>query len=111
MEVGTCMAANTPGESPRPAPPASSGEPNGDAPREAEFLADLNGRDGAAPRPAPRRGGPAQIDFREVRQGALPGNKYIRVLRAQDQALRQVTPDHLVAGEQLSQPRGPFGKV
>jgi len=84
---------------------------HGDTPHQGEFFADLNGRAGHAARPAPRRGAAPQIDFREVRQGTLPGNKYIRVLRAQDQVLKQVTPDYLVAGEQLSKPRGPLGKL
>ncbi len=100
------MPANefeTPG-TPRAAAKESAEE---NAPRSAEFLADLNGH---TERPA-RRGPAPQIDFREVRQGTLPGNKYIRVLRAQDQVLKQVTPEYLVAGEQLSNPRGPFGKL
>ena len=80
-------------------------------PRTAEFLADLNGRTERCRARSPPGSGAPQIDFREVRQGTLPGNKYIRVLRAQDQVLKQVSPDYLVAGEQLSKPHSPFGKV
>ncbi len=92
-------------------PDVSAKEPaKGETPGTAEFLADLNGRTEPARRPVARHGTP-QIDFREVRQGALPGNKYIRVLRAQDQVLKQVSPDYLVASEQLTKPRSAFGKV
>ncbi len=104
------MAANTPGEPSEPITPAPSEPAKGEAPGTAEFLADLNGRTEPARRPVARRDTP-QIDFREVRQGALPGNKYIRVLRAQDQVFKQVSPDYLVAGEQLSTPRGVFGRL
>ncbi|MGI8858041.1 MAG: APC family permease [Thermomicrobiales bacterium] len=104
------MPAN---DSEAPKPPAAPAEESarGGAPHQGEFFADLNGRDEHAARPPVRRGASPQIDFREVRQGTLPGNKYIRVLRAQDQVLKQVTPDYLVAGEQLSTPHGPFGKL
>ncbi|HEY8291428.1 MAG TPA: hypothetical protein VIG44_03025, partial [Thermomicrobiales bacterium] len=104
------MAANTPGEPSEPITPALPEPANGETPPTAEFLADLNGRAPRPARPATRRTTP-QIDFREVRQGTLPGNKYIRVLRAQDQVFKQVSPDYLVAGEQLSTPRGAFGRL
>jgi amino acid transporter len=100
------MAANTPGGPTEPMRPTSPDAAHGDTPHQGEFFADLNGR----ARPAPRRGAAPQIDFREVRQGTLPGNKYIRVLRAQDQIFKQVTPDYLVAGEQISAPRSILGK-
>ena len=104
------MAANTPGEPSESTAPAPS-EPVEEASRTAEFLADLNGRTERVSRPVAPRGATPQIDFREVRQGTLPGNKYIRVLRAQDQVFKQVAPDYLVAGEQLSTPRSIFGRL
>jgi amino acid transporter len=78
---------------------------------EPELLADIDeparrGADRGA-----RRGIAPQIDWREERRGTLPGNKYVRVLRAQDQVFKQVAPDYLVAGEQLSTPHSAFGKV
>ena len=96
-----------------PEPPpdgANNAPPLADRP---DFLADVEG-ERPAPHvirpPRPRSPAP-QIDFREVRQGALPGNKYIRVLRAQDQLFKQVKPDYLVAGEQLATPRSALGKL
>jgi amino acid transporter len=105
------MAANTPGEPLEPTMPAPPEPAEGEPPHPSEFLADLNGRTERVARPAARRGAAPQIDFREVRQGTLPGNKYIRVLRAQDQAFKQVSPDYLVAAEQLSTPRSVFGRL
>jgi amino acid transporter len=111
MEEVIFMAANTPGGPTEPISPASSEAAKGDTPPHVrDFFADLNGREEHPPRPVARRGGAPQIDFREVRQGALPGNKYIRVLRAQDQIFKQVAPDYLVAGEQISAPRSILGK-
>src|SRR4051812_45594446 len=54
-------------------------------------------RNGAAPIDpvSRRRSAVPQIEWREERRGTLPGNKYVRVLRAQDQVFRQVTPDYL----------------
>ncbi len=101
------MVANIPGESPEPIAPALPEAANGDAPPPPEFYAELNGETARAT----RRSSAPQIDFREVRRGTLPGNKYVRVLRAQDQVLKQVSPDYLVASEQLTKPRSVFGKV
>src|SRR5438128_1709845 len=104
------MAANTPGGPTEPITPASSEAANGEPPQSPDFFADLNERsERAAPRRVAGRSAP-QIDFREVRQGTLPGNKYIRVLRAQDQIFKQVAPDYLVAGEQINAPRSILGK-
>ena len=106
------MVANTPGDALEPTEPVSPDAINGDSPPRppAEFLADLNGQSESPARPAVRRGGAPQIDFREVRQGTLPGDKYIRVLRAQDQVFKQVAPDYLVAGELIGAPRSILGK-
>lgn len=107
------MVPNKPGDASEPTVPVSPEATNGDGARDgsSEFLADLNGRRAPVERPVVRRGGAPQIDFREVRQGRLPGDKYIRVLRAQEQALKQVSPDYLVASEQLTKPRSTFGKL
>ncbi len=107
------MGAQMPGDAENPTVPASPEAANGadtNGP-ETDFLADANGRAEQIIRPARRNGATPQIDFREVRQGALPGNKYIRVLRAQDQTLKQVAPDYLVASERLSAPHSPLGKL
>ncbi|MCA1665989.1 MAG: hypothetical protein LC793_00990, partial [Thermomicrobia bacterium] len=101
------MVANRPGEPSEPAVPASPEAANDDAAPPPDFYAELNG---ATTRATQRTSAP-RIDFREVRNGTLPGNKYVRVLRAQDQVLKQVTPDYLVASEQLTKPRSVFGKI
>ncbi len=107
------MGAQMPGDAENPTVPASPEAANGTSTngKGTDFLADANGRAEQVIRPARRNGATPQIDFREVRQGALPGNKYIRVLRAQDQTLKQVTPDYLVASERLSAPHSPLGKL
>jgi len=59
-----------------------------------------------------RRGGSApDVDWHEERRGMLPGNRYVRVLRSQDRVFRQVSPDHLVAGESISAPRSALGRL
>src|SRR4051812_30623319 len=91
--------------------PRTSPAADGKLSAQIDPLADtLNGSRRVAPAVA-RRGVVPQIEWREERRGTLPGNKYVRVLRAQDQVFRQVTPDYLVAGEQLSKPRSPLGKL
>ncbi len=75
-----------------------------------------NGTGNGVPPPAQRviqRGGPTHhhVDWHEARSGTLPGNRYVRVLRAKDQKFRQVSPDYLVAGESLYAPRGRWGKM
>ncbi len=101
------MPANLPGEPSDPIAPVAPEMAIGDPAPPPEFYAELNGETTRAV----RRATAPQIDFREVRHGTLPGNKYVRILRAQDQVLKQVSPDYLVASEQLTKPRSAFGKV
>ncbi|MHB8644628.1 MAG: APC family permease [Thermomicrobiales bacterium] len=101
------MGANIPTEPSEPIAPVAPERANGDAPLPPEFYAELNGETTRAT----RRATAPQIDFREVRHGTLPGNKYVRILRAQDQVLKQVSPDYLVASEQLTKPRSRIGKL
>jgi amino acid transporter len=103
-------ATQQPNEPVTPETAAPASDENGAAQR-PDFLADLDNPVRRVVRPQRRPGTAPDIDFREVRQGTLPGNKYIRVLRAQDQVFKQVKPDYLVAGEQLSKPRSTFGKL
>ncbi len=101
------MGANIPSEPSKPMTPVPPDGASGDAALPPAFYAELNGETTHA---AQRSSSP-QIDFREVRHGTLPGNKYVRVLRAQDQALKQVSPDYLVASEQLTKPHSVVGKI
>ncbi len=119
------MSAHEPDETPRRVPPGATDQPNDPttaaqpaAPADGvngaakpDFLADLDNPARRVVRPARRPGPVPDIDFREVRRGTLPGNKYVCVLRAQDQVFKQVKPDYLVAGEQLSKPRSRLGRV
>ena len=105
------MGVNIPGDDAEQQVPTAPDATNANGSSSPEFLADLNSRTERPAPPVHRRGAAPQIDFREVRQGTLPGNKYIRVRRAQDQVLKQVAPDYLVASEQLSTPHSPFGKI
>jgi len=101
------MGANIPSEPSKPMTPVPPDGASGDAALPPTFYAELNGETTHTT----QRSSSPQIDFREVRHGTLPGNKYVRVLRAQDQALKQVSPDYLVASEQLTKPHSVVGKI
>ena len=90
--------------------PSLNGSDNGKT-GESDMLADIDPSARRATERVVRRGSAPQIDWREERRGTLPGNKYVRVLRAQEQVFKQVAPDYLVAGEQLSNPHSPLGKL
>ncbi len=80
----------------------------------ADLTSGMNGMDGDAngANRVIRRGGDAlDVDWHEERRGTLPGNRYVRVLRSQDRVFRQVSPDHLVAGESITAPRSPLGRL
>ncbi len=52
-----------------------------------------------------------EINWHEERRGALPGNRYVRVLRPHSRAFTEVTPDHYVVGEAASLPTTGFIRV
>ncbi len=51
------------------------------------------------------------IDWWEERRGTLPGNRYVRVLRAADRGFTEVGPSTLRAGEGATAPRTGIGRV
>jgi len=70
--------------------------------------------DGSVILPAQRvisQGPHVDMDWHEARRGTLPGNRYVRVLRSEDRAFRQVSPDYLVAGESILTPHSVFGRL
>lgn len=57
------------------------------------------------------RGAMPEINWHEERRGALPGNRYVRVLRPQSRAFTEVTPDHYVMGEAAGLPTTGFSRA
>ena len=105
------MSANEPDESVRPEIGATEG--HNDASESAGLLAAIDQRAGQpAARAALRRGvALPDIDWREERRGALPGNRYIRVLRSADRGFTAVSSSTLRAGESAIAPRTRTGRV
>ena len=50
------------------------------------------------------------LDWREMRRGALPGNRYVRVLRSTERPFPEVAPAHLRADEMDLQPQSSGGQ-
>ena len=57
------------------------------------------------------RGDTAKIDWHEERRGALPGNRYVRVLRPRSRPFTEVTPDHYLVGEAGGASRTELGRI
>lgn len=64
-------------------------------------------RSGATRRTAPF----VELDWHEERQAALPGNRYVRVLRGKARPFTEVAPDHLMVSEGMGESTGGFGAL
>ena len=63
-------------------------------------------------RPQMRRGEPAlNVDWHEARRGALPGDRYVRVLRPQDRVFREQSDSYLTAGDAAYAPKTGTGRA
>jgi len=51
------------------------------------------------------------IDWHEERRAALPGNRYVRVLRGQARPFTEVAPDHLIVSEGMGESTGGFSAL
>jgi len=105
------MAVNEPDVASNDTRPAKESI-NGTDEQGVEVFADTERgpRDGARPAIGWRTAMP-DIDWREERRGALPGNRYVRVLRSADRGFTEVGPSTLRAGERATAPRTGTGRV
>jgi len=51
------------------------------------------------------------LDWHEERRAALPGNRYVRVLRGQARPFTEVAPDHLMVSEGMGESTGGFSAL
>lgn len=83
---------------------------NGSRERPAEMFADIEGNARNNGR-AGRRAAVPDIDWREERRSALPGNRYVRVLRSAERGFTAVGPSTLRVGEGVMTPRTATARV
>jgi amino acid transporter len=53
----------------------------------------------------------AYLERRELRTGRKPGERYVRIVRPHAREFRRAPSGHMVATEQVLEPRGPWGRL
>ena len=79
--------------------------------REAERTSSASPAAAGSHGEAPDRGAIPTIHVREVRQGHMPGERYVRIHRPFHDTFREAGPDTLVAREETFEPRGKVGRL
>lgn len=52
-----------------------------------------------------------ELEYKEMRQGHRPGERYVRIIRPHRHQFRKVGPGHLAATEKVLEPKGAIGRL